>query len=269
MLEIFQYDFLVRSLVSGALVGIAAPLIGIFIVLKRQAFLSDALAHISLLGVALASLLGFSPALGAIGISALAGIGIETLRFSGRLFRDSSLVIFFSGSLALAIVLLNLSGGLSGKVMGYLFGSLSTVSGSDFFLLLGVFFLSVLFVYVFARRLFLIVLHEDIAVASGIRVRRINILFAAVAAAIAASSLQAVGALLVGSLMTIPVYAAMQWRFGFRGTLLLSVFFSLFSVIFGFFLSFSFRLPSGAAVILLAILFFVFSYFFGRKIAKR
>ncbi len=233
--------------------------------LKKQSFLADALSHVSLLGLALASLLSIPLTLGAVAVSVTAAVGMEELRRTGRLFRDSSLVIFFSGSLALAIVIMSLSGGLSGNVLSYLFGSIATVTDVDVWVTGGVALFALCFLFFFGRPLFLLVLSEDLAKVSGVHIRRLSIAFAVMTAMIVAVSLQTVGALLVGSLMTVPVFAALQWNFGFRRTLALSVVISLLSVLVGFFLSYSFRLPSGGAIVLVAVVFFLLSFLVYRK----
>lgn len=265
MFDFLQYDFLLRSLLAGVFIGITAPAIGLFVVLKKQSFLADALSHVSLLGLALASLLSIPLTLGAVTVSVAAAVGMEELRRTGRLFRDSSLVIFFSGSLALAIVIMSLSGGLSGNILSYLFGSIATVTDVDVWVTGGVTLFALCFLFFFGRPLFLLVLSEDLAKVSGVHIRRLNIAFAVMTAMIVAVSLQTVGALLVGSLMTVPVFAALQWNFGFRRTLALSVVISLLSVLVGFFLSYSFRLPSGGAIVLLTVILFLVSYFANRK----
>ena len=265
MLELFYYDFLIRSLTAGLLIGVTAPAIGLLVVLKRQSFLADALSHVSLLGLALASILQIPLTLGALIVSVGAAVGMEELRRTGRLFRDSSLVIFFSGSLALAIVIMSLSGGLSGNILSYLFGSIATVTAVDVWVTAGVCLLTLSFLFFFGRSLFLLVLNEDLAQVSGVHIRRLNIAFAAITAMIVAVSLQTVGALLVGSLMTVPVFSALQWNFGFRRTLALSIVLSVLSVLIGFILSYSFRFPSGGAIVLVAIVLFLVSYLFNRK----
>ncbi|MGB5019216.1 MAG: metal ABC transporter permease, partial [Candidatus Moraniibacteriota bacterium] len=234
MLDFLQFDFLIRSLTAGLLIGVTAPAIGLLVVLKRQSFLADALSHVSLLGLALASILQIPLTLGAIVVSVGAAVGMEELRRTGRLFRDSSLVIFFSGSLALAIVIMSLSGGLSGNILSYLFGSIATVTTTDVWVTAGVFLLAFAFLFFFGRSLFLLVLNEDLAQVSGVHIRRLNIAFATITAMIVAVSLQTVGALLVGSLMTVPVFSALQWNFGFRRTLALSIVLSVLSVLIGF-----------------------------------
>ena len=71
MLEIFQYGFMVRAFEAGLLVAVIAPLIGIFLVLRRYSLIADTLAHVSLLGVALGLLFKVPPLLTAFGVSAV------------------------------------------------------------------------------------------------------------------------------------------------------------------------------------------------------
>ena len=79
MLEIFQYEFMQRAFVAGALIGLTAPLIGIFLVVRRYSLIADTLAHVSLLGIAIGLILDVNPFLTAIIASVIASILIEKL----------------------------------------------------------------------------------------------------------------------------------------------------------------------------------------------
>ena len=61
MVNLFQYDFIVRGLIAGVIIAIIAPVIGIFLVLKRYSLIADTLAHVSLAGIALGLLLKINP----------------------------------------------------------------------------------------------------------------------------------------------------------------------------------------------------------------
>jgi zinc transport system permease protein len=52
MLNLFQYDFIVRGMIAGIIIAIVAPIIGIFLVLKRYSLIADTLSHVSLAGIA-------------------------------------------------------------------------------------------------------------------------------------------------------------------------------------------------------------------------
>src|SRR3990167_8723192 len=190
MLEIFQFDFMVRAFAAGLAIAVVAPIIGMFLVVRRYSLMADTLAHISLAGVAGGLLLGINPIVSAIVLSVAAAFGIEELRSSRRVFGESVLALFLSGSLAVAVIILSLAKGFNSNLFSYLFGSISTVSPTDLWVTIAL----------------AVIVLPAVAVALSIRI---------------------VGVLLIGALMVIPVISAMQYSKGFRTTLLLSVAFSL------------------------------------------
>src|SRR5947207_15808924 len=109
MLELFQYSFIVRGLEAGIIVALIAPIIGIFLVLRRYSLIADTLSHVSLAGVAIGLLLKVNPLITAILSASISSIVIERLRVSKRIYGESALSIFLSRSLALAIVLISLA----------------------------------------------------------------------------------------------------------------------------------------------------------------
>lgn len=259
MLEIFQYDFMVRAFEAGIAIGIVAPLIGMFLVVRRYSLMADTLAHVSLAGVATGLLLAINPVFTAIGFSIVASVGIEGLRNSKRIFGESVLALFLSGSLAIAVVILSLAKGFNANLFGYLFGSISTISQADMWvtvMLAVVVFFDVVFLY---KELFFVSFDEELAESSGMPVRRLNLMMVILAAITVSLSIRIVGVLLIGALMVIPVISAMQYGKGFRSTLFLSVGFSLFSVIAGLFASYYFDIASGGAIVLVALILFLIS----------
>ena len=256
---LLHFDFIVRALEAGFILGLIAPVIGIFLVVRRYSLLADALAHVSLLGVALALVFQIPVFVGALVTALVAAFGMERLRVSGRVLSESIIALFLSSSLALSVVVMSLSHGLNANLFSYLFGSLTTVTGNDVLIL----FLLALFVFgflfFFYRQLFLFAIDEDLARVSGVRVRLLNAVFVALAAVTVAAAMQIVGVLLIGALMVIPVLTAMQWKRSFRMTLVLSVVFSLVSVFFGFILSYVWNVVSGGAIVMVAVGLFLFT----------
>ncbi|MBI3634040.1 MAG: metal ABC transporter permease [Candidatus Yonathbacteria bacterium] len=265
MIEIFQYDFMIRAFEAGIAVAIAAPLIGMFLVVKRYSLLSDTLAHISLAGVATGLFFQFNPIFSAILFSVGASFIIEWLRHSRRIFSESVLAIFLSGSLALAVVILSLAKGFNANLFSYLFGSISTVSPSDVIVILALAVVVFLSIVIFYKELFLVSLDEELTQASGLPVRRLNFMMVTLAAVTVALSIRIVGVLLIGALMVIPVVSAMQYGKGFRSTLFLSVLISLFSVVGGLFSSYYLNIASGGTIVLVALIIFLGSVIFTKK----
>ncbi|HEU0050860.1 MAG TPA: metal ABC transporter permease [Patescibacteria group bacterium] len=256
MPEIFQYGFMDRAFIAGFIVAILAPLIGLFLVVRRYSLLADTLSHVSLVGVATGLLLGFNPLAGALGASTIAAIGMERLRTNRKIFGESILALFLSGGLALALVLLSLANGLNVSIFSYLFGSIATVTSQDLFVMVvcGV-LIAGLMLFLF-RRFFLISFDEELAKVNGLPVVYLNILLMVLAAATVALAMQVVGSLLVGALMVIPVLTAIQFGKGFKMTAALGIMISLLAVISGLIISFYLNLPSGASIVVLCLIFF-------------
>lgn len=265
MLEIFQYDFMVRSFEAGIAIGIIAPVVGMFLVVRRYSLMADTLAHVSLAGVAIGLLFAINPIITAIIASILAGVGIETLRSSHRVFGESVLALFLSGSLAVAIVILSLAKGFNANLFNYLFGSISTVSPEDLVVILVLVFAVLLVVMRLYKELFFVSFDQELAQASGVPVKMLNFTIITLSAIIVALSIRIVGVLLIGALMVIPVISAMQYSKGFRTTLLLSVVFSLVSVLTGLFVSYYTNVASGGAIVLVALVIFLLSLAFTKR----
>lgn len=257
LLQIFQYQFMIRAMLAGIVVSIIAPLIGFFLVVRRFSLLVDTLAHISLIGIAGGLLVNTSPLMGAVVASALAGIGMEKLRQNKRLFSESIMAIFLSGSLALTLVLFSLGSGLGVSILNYLFGNITTVSNGELWAITGVGLVVLLTVALYRKKLFLISYDEELAKVNGMNTSLYNYLLMALVGITVALSIRVVGALLIGALVVIPVVSAIQLGFGFGKTMIMSVIISLVSVIIGIYSSFYLNLPSSATIVVMLLMFFV------------
>ncbi len=261
MFTLFHYDFMVRAFIAGGIIGILAPVVGIFLVVKRYSLMADTLAHISLAGLAISALLKTPPVITAAATTLLASLGIERLRATRKLFGESILALFLTGGLAVAVVILSAAKGLSGNLLSYLFGSITTVSRLDIWIIstLGIVVIgTTLFLY---RQFFAIAFDEDVARAQGMPVAKLNMLLIMMAAVSVSLALRIVGVLLIGALMVIPVLASMQFGFGFKKTTVLAVILSLISVVAGLWISFYLNFASGGTIVLIALLIFLGSLF--------
>lgn len=260
--EMFQFDFVVRAFEAGVMLAIIAPLIGVFLVVRHYSLLADALSHVSLMGVALGFLLGVNPVLAALIVSVGAALGIERLRSNRKMFGESVLAVFLSGSLAIAVVLIGMAKGFNVNLLNFLFGSLSTVNEKDVAMIAILSVVTIVFCTVFYRRLFLIALDEDLARVNGVSVNGINAALVVLAAATVAMAMQMVGVLLIGALMVMPVLSAMQMAKSFVQIFWFALFFSLVSVVTGLFLSYFLDIASGGSIVLVALCLFLVSLLF-------
>ena len=265
ILDLFQYSFIIRGFEAGIIIALIAPLIGIFLVLRRYSLIADTLSHVSLAGVAIGLLLKINPLITAIAAAVLSSIAIERLRISKRIYGESALAIFLSGSLALAIVLISLAKGFNVDLFNYLFGSISTVKQTDVYIIgtLGLFVAAA--IVMFYKELVYITFDEEAAQVSGIPTRFINILLIILAAFTVSLAIPIVGVLLIAALIVIPVVTALQLNKSFKQTIVIAEAISLFSVISGIITSFYLNLSSGGTIVLISLIIFAFVFFLKRK----
>lgn len=261
MLELFRYGFIVRGFEVGIVIGAIAPLIGMFLVLRRYSLIADTLSHVSLAGVAVGLLLKINPLITAIIAATTASVAIERLRLSKKVYGESALSIFLSGSLALAIILISLGHGFSVDLFNYLFGSIVTVTQEDVWIILTlgiVVFVVILFLY---KELVFITFDEESARVSGVPTKAINMVFILLSAVTIALAIPIIGILLISALIVIPVVSALQLKKSYIQTIVYAEAISIVSVIAGIFGAFYLKIPAGGAIVMITFCFFLATYF--------
>lgn len=253
MLEILQYGFIVRGLEAGIIVALVAPLIGIFLVLRRYSLIADTLAHVSLAGVAVGFILKINPILTAILSATISSVLIERLRMTKKVYGESALAIFLSGSLAVAVILISLAHGFSADLFNYLFGSIVTVKQSDIWIILTVGLLVVVSVALFYKEFVFLSFDEEAAQVAGIPTRFMNIALITLTALTVALAIPIVGVLLISALIVIPVVAALQMKRSFKETIIIAELISVFSMIVGVFASYYLNLSAGGTIVMITL----------------
>ncbi|HEX2315266.1 MAG TPA: metal ABC transporter permease [Thermomonospora sp.] len=259
------------ALALAVLIGLTAPAIGTFIVQRRLALLGDGIGHIALTGIGLGLLTSTSPILGALVVSILGAAAIEVLRARSRTGGDVALALLFYGGLAGGVLLTNLEGGGTG-LQSYLFGSITSVTTEDLYVVAGLAVVVLAVVALFGRELFLLCQDEEVARASGLPTRMLSLLIAVTAAVTVVIAMRAIGLLLVSALMVVPVAAAQQLTRGFRDTMLVAMGIGVVSAVAGLLTAFENDLPPGPSIVLVALGLFVaavLSRSMGRSLARR
>lgn len=265
MIDMFQYDFMVNAFLAGIIIAVLASVSGSFIVLRRYAMLTETLAHVALVGVAIGMVTEQNPIWVAVLVSVLSAWLIEYLRSYLGLYSDSILAIFLSGSLALAVVIVSVAGSFNASLFSYLFGSILSVTNEDLIVMLIFGSLSMAVLIGFFKEFYFIAFDEEVAQVSGLKVKLLNFVLVTIIAVIIALSIRVVGTLLIGALMVIPTISALRYRLGFSKTILLSLLFSIAAVLIGMTLSYNLSLPSGATIVLVILVIFVISILINRK----
>lgn len=260
--DVLTSDIMRYPLIIAVLIGLTAPVVGTYLVQKRLSLLGDGLGHVALTGVAIGWLAGAwmqtSPndllaIPGALTASILGALAIEYVREFGHTSRDVALAMLFYGGIAGGVVIIQLAGGTSQSLMGYLFGSLSTVTSSDLVIAI-ILAVAVLLIGVGMRGLLsAVTTDEEFARASGLPVRLVNVLIAVMAALTVTLAMRIVGALMVSALMIVPVAAAQNLVVGFSRTMFTAMAIAVATSLGGLVLTAYVDLPPGGVIVLLTI----------------
>ncbi|MBE4907996.1 metal ABC transporter permease [Bacillus luteolus] len=261
MLEgLLQYEFLQNAFIAGVLIGFIAPLLGVFVVVRRLSLIADALSHVTLAGIAASlfiekrfGLVGINPLYMGMAFSVTGSLFIEKLRGIYKHYQELAIPIILSGGIGLSVIFISLADGFNTDLFNYLFGSVSAVSRSDMWAVVGISGFVVVIIILFYKELFLLSFDEEHAIASGINSKLIHFIFIITVALVIAASMRIVGILLVSSLMTIPVAASIRIANGFKQTIFFSVLFGEISVIVGLILSYHLDLAPGGTIVVLAV----------------
>lgn len=252
MWELLQFDFMRNALLAGVLVSVSCGIIGSLVVVNRIVFISGGIAHAAFGGIGLAFFLGFSPYLGAalfaLGVSIVMGI----VSFKSKHRADTVIGVLWATGMAIGIILMDLTPGYHPDLMSYLFGSILTVPPSDIWVMVvldaGIFLTIVLFYKEFIAMSY----DEEFAYIVGIPVRALYFVLLGMTALAVVMTIQVVGLILVIALLTIPPYIAERYTRSLAGMMILSSALGVFFTLCGLWLSYSFNLTSGAAIILVA-----------------
>lgn len=253
MPSIFLYEFMLRALAGGVLVGMLAPTLGVFVVLRRFSLIADTLAHVALLGVAVGLATKTFPSLVALAVASLGAVIVEQLRSRGRLPGDVAMAVVLYGSLALAVVVIGIAGGFNVDLFSFLFGSILSVSPLDLWLLAGITVVVVLFVGVFFVDLAQIAFDDDLARVNGVRTGALNLALAVLTGAVITLSMRVVGVLLVGAMLVVPVMVGLRLARGLRAAMATAVVAGVFSAVVGLTIAFYVDASAGGATVLTAL----------------
>jgi len=251
---------LIFSLIAAAAVGAAAGYLGSIMVLRRLALAGDVLSHVALPGIGLALIYSLNPFLMAFIFLFAASWLIWLLEKRTRLPTEALIGILFVASLAVGIMMIpDLE-----KLGEALFGDISKI---DFFdvslavLLSALVFIVGLKIY---KGLILGTISEDLAIANGVKLRRINLLFLFLVSAVVALGVKVVGTLLMGALVIVSATAAKNLSRSISKYAALSAIFGLVTAPSGLLIARAYELPPGPMIILVGIGIFLISLI-GRK----
>lgn len=257
--------FLQRGFTTGILIGITAPVVGVYLVNRQMALIGEALAHTAFAGVAIGIFLGSFiewqsfPLFVALVVAALSALGIQYIAIHTDSYADVPIAILLTGGFALGIAVVSYGIAFGREINSYLFGDILFVPFENVQLMVGLTLAVLGMVTLTHKQLLFITFDREAARLARINVWFYDTLLIVLTALVVVAAMQILGAILVAGMLVIPVAAAMQVTNSFNHGLILSVVFGEAAVIGGILLSYYWSIATGATIILVAIAIYLWS----------
>ena len=278
--NIFAYNTLV-VIAETMLLGVAAGIIGTFLVLRGRALAGDVIGHAAIPGVMLSFLIystlvpesGKSLPVMLIGGTITSGLSILVimwLRRVGRLPNDAVLAIvmstFYGAGVVFQSVAQRSSTGHQSGLQNFIFGQAASMLRSDVELLAAVALLTILSSSLLIKEWTLMCFDEGLASVLGYPVRVLDLLLMTLVVVICVAGMQSVGLLLMVGLLIIPPSAARFWSDSIRPNIWISATIGALSATIGGVASaVVLKLSTGAIIVVVAACLLVLSMLFGTK----
>jgi zinc transport system permease protein len=254
-LSILSQPFMLRAIYGGLIVAIVTAIVGVFITLKKESFIADAIAHGSLAGIALAILLSTQPLLFAMITAVVMALAITYFKLESSVSADSIIGIVFPFLFAIGILLLSFQGSYRPELTTFLFGNLLAITTVDVFIALLAMFTVCILVFSNYKSLVYATFDPEAAEVSGIKVKRLEYIYAVVVAISIVISVKLAGIILLTAMFVIPATTAKMLAQNFKQMIPIALIHNLLTLIIGLFLST--YLPIGPVLVMVSVSLFL------------
>ncbi|MBR6557761.1 MAG: metal ABC transporter permease [Clostridia bacterium] len=260
MFDFLTETFMLRAFIVGILVSLTSALLGVSLVLKRYSMIGDGLSHVGFGALSIAAVFGIAPLAVALPVVTVAAFLLLRLNESSKIKGDSAIAIISTGSLAIGIIAVSISGGMTVDISNYLFGSILTMSHSDV-VLSTILASSVILIFVlFYNKIFAVTFDESFSRATGIKAGGYNSLIAVLTAVTVVVGMRMMGTLLISSLIIFPALTSIRIFKSFKSVIICSSILSVSCFFIGLVSSYILETPTGATVVCINIIAYIVFY---------
>ena len=265
IINMFQYDFMLRAIIGGILVSLCAALLGVSLVLKRYSMIGDGLSHVGFGSLAIAASMNLvSPLEFAMPVVVISAFFLLRLSSNSKIKGDAAIALVSTSALAIGITVATMTKSMDSDMNSYLFGSILSMSERDmwFSIVLSVIVLA-LFI-VFYNKIFAVTFDESFAKATGTKAGVYNMIIAMLTALTIVVGMKMMGSLLISSLIIFPAITSMRVCKRFISVMISSALVSVICFFIGLTISYLYSTPVGASIVIVNLAaLMIFSAFGG------
>ncbi len=265
MSAFWEYAFLQRALGAGVCIALACAVLGVFLLLRKDAMIGHGLSHIAFAGIALGLLIRQWPMGVSLVVAVAAALGIMKLKETAGIHGDTAIAVCSSLGMAVGVILASVSGRFDAALLGYLFGDILAIEPAEviFSIILALAVLAV--TAIFYHRFMFMTFDREAAWAAGVPVRRLDALITVATALTVVLGMKIVGILLVAAFLVIPAAAGLQAASRFKGAVIVAAIVASASVVGGLAAAYALDWPASGTIVVVSFLIFGTMFLFRRR----
>lgn len=269
IIEMFNYEFMIRAFIVGILLSISSSLIGTSLVLRHNSMIGDGLSHVGFGTFAVATVLGIPTLKFSIPIVIIISFLILKVNDNKKISGDSLIAIISTASLAFGTFVISIKKGINTDINNYLFGSILSITKEDVVLSIVIItFVILLFIFSY-NKIFAITFDEKFAKSIGINTNFYNIIFSVLCSIIVVIGMKLIGSLLISSLIVFPTISSKQIFKKYKSVVLSSIIISVLTFIIGLTFSYYHEIPTGSTIVIVNVILLLILKIIARFIKKQ
>ena len=257
-IEALQYTFIQRAILATILTSIACGVIGVYVVTKKIVFIAGGISHACFGGIGLSFFLGLNPLVGLLPFSILSAAALGFLSKKTKVSEDSAIGILWSLGVAVGVILIYLTPGYAPDLMTYLFGNILTVPASDILLMVAIDIIILIVVLLFFKEFLSMCFDEEYTRVVGVSADKIYLLLLCLLALTTVAMIKVVGIILIIAMLSIPASISRKFSHNMKTMMIYSSVIGAVLSLIGLAFSYQFDLPSGATIILVMSVVYLF-----------
>lgn len=265
MLEILQYPFFQRAIIWWILISLIASILGVFIVMRKEANITHSISNFLFLWVAVSLLFNWDYYIFAFLFWIIWSLLIFFIEKTKFITKESTKEIIAQTWIAGWIFVTWFLWNLTLDINNFLFWSILFINNTDLIILSILLIILYTFFYFFWKRFLSIIINEDLAKSKGIKINLYNLSFLIFLSIFIAIAIKIFGLLLIWAFLIIPSNISKIISPNLKFSFIISSIVSIISVVFGLFISYFLNTSSWATIVLILIIFFIMSMIFKKS----
>jgi len=263
---ILNYNYMQNAFFAAILASVLCGIIGTIIVEKKLVSMSGGIAHTSFGGIGAGYFFGIEPILGGLIFAVLASLSVGKIKRKTGTNADTIISMFWSGGMAIGILFIALTPGYPPDMTSYLFGDILTVNNFYLYVMVALTLLVIVIVVSIFNYWKIYLFDEEYAKIMGIKVIVMEVVLYTLVSLSIVILIKVVGVILSIAMLTIPPAIARLYTYELQWMMVLATTLGVLFSLIGLTLSYYLNIPSGATIILVAIVCYFIAVVFRKFI---